>query len=294
MTSRPTDTMPFAVAFGALIAGALAMGVSPVFVRFAEVGPMTSAFWRVGLSLPLLWLWARWERQRRGGAETAPWTLPQLMAGLLFAGDLVFWHLSIMNTTIANATFLATMAPVWVVLGSSLFIGEAVNRASLLGLAFCIAGATTLVGTSYSFAPDRLVGDLYGITTSLFFGMYFLAIRAARRSAATGLIMFRSSLVTAVVLFAVAAVLEDGFLPASAVGVASLLALALIAHVGGQGLLAFALGHLSAVFSSLVIFMEALTAAVVGWLVLGEVLTPPQIAGGVAIVIGIWIARPRH
>ena len=37
-------------------------------------------------------------------------------AGLVFAGDLFFWHLSILNTTVANATFFATTAPLFVVL----------------------------------------------------------------------------------------------------------------------------------------------------------------------------------
>ena len=46
----------------ALFVGALAMGISPVFVRHAEVGPFSSAFWRVALSLPVLFLWARIER----------------------------------------------------------------------------------------------------------------------------------------------------------------------------------------------------------------------------------------
>ena len=292
MTTPPHAATPFAVAFSALVAGAVAMGVSPLFVRFAEVGPFTSAFWRVALSLPFLFMWARWEL-RKAGTETPPWSRAEIIAGLLFAGDLTFWHLAIVNTTIANATFLATMAPIWVALGSSLFIGEAVTRNSLAGLVLCVAGAVTLVGTSYSFAPDRLAGDFYGIVTSVFFGLYFLAVRAARRSSTAGLIMFRSSLVTTAVLFTVALVIENDFAPVTAYGVAALLALALLAHVGGQGLLAFALGHLSAVFSSLVIFLEAFTAALVGWLILAEALTLFQALGGAAIVVGIWIARPR-
>jgi len=45
--------------FAALVAGAVAMGVSPIFVRLADVGPFTSAFWRVTLALPLLYAWMR-------------------------------------------------------------------------------------------------------------------------------------------------------------------------------------------------------------------------------------------
>ena len=58
--------------------------------------------------------------------------------------------------------------------------------------------------------------------------------------------------------------------PPTLAGVAALLAMALVSHAGGQGLLAFALGHLPAAFSALVIFLEAVAAACFGWLILGE------------------------
>jgi drug/metabolite transporter (DMT)-like permease len=43
-----------------------------------------------------------------------------------------------------------------------------------------------------------------------------------------------------------------------------------------------------------VIFLEAIVAAIAGWIVLGEALGPAQYAGGAFILIGIWIARPRR
>ena len=76
-------------------------------------------------------------------------------------------------------------------------------------------------------------------------------------------------------------------------GVMALLALGFISHSGGQGLLSVALGSLSATFSSLVIFVEALAAAILGWLVFDEYLTIVQFAGAMLILLGIWIARPK-
>src|SRR5690606_24670549 len=102
------------LAFVALVTGAVAMAASPIFVRLADVGPFASAFWRVALALPALWIWDRLET-RPAAASSA--TVPIVLAGLFFAGDLFFWHLSILSTTVANATFFATTAPIWVVLG---------------------------------------------------------------------------------------------------------------------------------------------------------------------------------
>ena len=286
-----TTPLPFL----ALVAGAVAMGISPIFVRFAEIGPFSSAFWRVGLALPALWLWARLEGS--GADRPAPDSSARLSvaaAGLLFAGDLTFWHLAIMNTTVANATFLATLAPVWVVLGSGLFLGEIVGRKVLWGLGLCLLGAAALIGNSWSVSPEQLDGDLFGLATAFFFGAYFLAVRRARRVYGSGRTLFLSSLVTAAVLFLEAVLIEDQLWPKAPAAMAALAAMALVSHAGGQGLLAYALGHLPAAFSALVIFLEAIAAALFGWLVLSEALGPMQALGAAAIFAGIFVARPRR
>lgn len=285
-------------ALAVLVVGATAMGISPVFVRNAEVGPFASAFWRVVLALPLLYLWARASRTADSPsiADHAR-RRSVLLAGLFFAGDLLFWHVAILHTSIANATFLACLAPIWVALLSRATLEEAVSRRTLQGLGVCLPGAGLLIlssgtGTGAG-AGGHWLGDLYGIATSFFFGLYFLAVRSARRHMSAGDSTFLSSMVTAAILLVAALGAGEGFIPATWKGAGNLVALGVISHAGGQGLLAVALGILSASFSSLVIFVEAIAAAVFGWAFAGEPLSLLQVAGGLLILLGIWVARPR-
>jgi drug/metabolite transporter (DMT)-like permease len=125
------------------VAGAVAVGASPIFVRFADVGPYASAFWRTFLALPLLWAWARIET---GGRSPTTFDRPVLLAGLFFAGDLFCWHLAILGTTVANATFLATTAPIWVAFGAWLLTRETIGLRTMLGLALCLSGGAALLG----------------------------------------------------------------------------------------------------------------------------------------------------
>jgi drug/metabolite transporter (DMT)-like permease len=282
----------FPVAFAALTMGAVAMGASPVFVRFAEIGPFASAFWRVALALPLLLAWTAWSLRRRPMREMLRFSRPAWAAGLFFAGDLIFWHLAILNTTVANATLLACLAPFWVMLLSRLTIGEAPPPRAFVGLVVCLAGAALLVGSSLSLDPSRVKGDIYGLVTSFFFGLYFLAVRAGRREMASGQLLFLSSIVTACVLLVAAAIAGGPFLPVTKGGYAALFSLGIISHAGGQGLLAIALGSLTAGFSSLVIFIEAIAAAIFGWAIFSERMGILQLAGSAAILSGIWLARP--
>jgi len=278
-----------AAAFAALVGAAMAMGLSPVFVRLADVGPFASAFWRVVLALPALYAWMRL-------VEPAParrFGLPTLLAGLAFTGDLIFWHASILRTSVANATFFATTAPIWVVAFGWLLFGLRAGRGVLAGLALCLLGGAALLGQTLRLAPDHALGDAFGLATGVFFGLYFLAVEAARRRVSAARVTFEASLVTAACLLAVAVATEPVLWPRSYAGFATLLAMAWISHAGGQGLLSVALGRLPATFSSLVIFLEAMAAAGFAWLLLGEPLTAAQAAGGLLIMAGIFVARPR-
>lgn len=282
-----------ALAFAALVIGAFAMGASPIFVRLADVGPYASAFWRCALALPFLGLWAMSEPKETRAIFSTDRAV--VLSGFFFAGDLFFWHLSILATTVANATFIATMAPVWVAFGAWFVFREKLSRGNFLGLVLCLLGGTALVGQSYSFAPERLIGDGYALITSLFFGLYMLAVSNARTRLriGAGSLAFVSAAITCACMFVAAMLLETNFMPRSLNGWLTLLSLALVSQVLGQGLLAVALGKLPATFSSLVIFLEAVGAAALGWLILNEALGALQLFGGALILFGIWVARPR-
>ena len=289
--SEPPLSSKVALGFTALLFSAGAMGASGIFVRLAETGPFASAFWRVALSLPFLWAWAI---GARGGTARRPgWSMAEVAAGLLFAGDLFCWHLAVLGTSITNATLLATLAPVWIVIASAVFLGETVSRRTVAGLVLCLLGGVALVGGSWHMAAGGVMGDLWGLITSFFFAAYFLTLKVARADGrSAGLVMARSTMVTTAALLVVVLVAGESFRPQSLNGLWALAALALVSQVGGQGLLAVALGMLPAAFSSLVIFLEAVAAALLGWVVLGEPVTGPQMIGGAAILAGVFIARP--
>lgn len=275
----------------ALLLGGIIMGFSPVFVREAEVGAFASAFWRVLFALPALYLWARLEQDGPGIVHS--FRRPSIIAGLLFAGDLALWHLAILNTTMANATFMVCLSPVWVAVASPWVLGERVERRALIGLVICLIGLAMLIGSSFQVDPSRLLGDFYGLVTSFFLGFYFVAMRFGRRDLPSGKLFFGSTVVTTLTLFVVAILAGGPLVPESQDGWIALASLGLLTHAGGQGLVTFAIGTLSAMFSSLVIFVEAIAAAFFGWLLFDEAMTPLQWLGSIFILAGVWLAGPR-
>lgn len=281
-------------ALAALVIGAIAIAFSPIFVRLSEVGPTATGFYRTMLAVPPLWL--VWHFRPAGArSESTGRGLPPLglvlIPGLLFAGDLFFWHLAIQYTSVANSTLLSNFAPVIVTIGAWLVLGERITKAFLVALLVSICGAMMLVGSSFQLGGDYVFGDLLALTTACFYGAYMIAVAKLRGSHGTQELMLWSSLVSALALLPAAWLMGEGLVPPSLHGWAVLFGLAWISHALGQGLIAYALGHLPASFSSLVVLVQPVAAAFFGWLWLGEGLAPLQIAGGVVVLAGILLAR---
>jgi drug/metabolite transporter (DMT)-like permease len=260
-------------------------------VRVSEAGPTATAFWRVALAVPALWFlyWIkRKARARRYSGKS--WLL--IAAGVAFAGDLAFWHASINLTSVANSTLLANLASILVTLALWIFLRQRPTRLFLAGLAAALAGVLLLVQASLKFSDTGLIGDALGVVTAMFYAGYLLAVKALRDRGATTLhLMAVTTTITAILLFPVALITGEQFFPKTGEGWLILLGLALVSHAAGQGLIAYALAHLPAAFSSVSLLFQPVMAALFAWLLLAEPLVPLQIAGGAVVLIGIYLAR---
>ncbi|MGH8503294.1 MAG: DMT family transporter [Gammaproteobacteria bacterium] len=276
-------------ALTALLAGAVLIGLAPIFVRLADVGPTAAAFWRVALAAPVLFvLW--WPRRARHAASSArlPWLW---LAGAFFAADLAAWHQSIQLTSVANATLLANLAPLFVTGASVWLFGEKVTREFLLGLLLALCGALLLTADSLTIGRSSVLGDLLGVLTALFYAGYQLSVIRLRRVASVVEIMWWSTLATAVLLLPVTLMTGETLWPQSAHGWSILLGLALLPHVAGQGLIAYAMAHLPASFSSVSLLVQPVAAAAFAWMLLAETIGAVQALGAAVVLGGILLCR---
>jgi drug/metabolite transporter (DMT)-like permease len=275
----------------ALFAGATCIALSPIWVRVADVGPTASAFWRVALAIPLLWILFAFRSKSKKTLDKGQY-LPLFAAGCAFAGDLVFWHWSIQYTSVANSTLLANLASIFVTLAAWLLWKQRPSGLFLAGLATALLGVGLLVRASIGASPGALLGDGLGVVTALFYAWYLLSVKGLRdRGAGTLQLMAVTTTITALILLPVAVASGEMLLPEGAPGWLKLLGLAWISHAAGQGLIAYALAHLPAGFSSVGLLFQPVMAALFAWVLLGEPLVALQFAGGAVVLAGIYLAR---
>ncbi|MDX5394507.1 MAG: DMT family transporter [Caulobacteraceae bacterium] len=283
-------------ALAVLIFGAVVIGFVPILVRLSDTGSAAAGFWRLFFALPLLALLAtRSSGDGGGGLGRAPSRLA-MVAGLMFALDLGFWHYGIALTSVANATVLTNLTPVVVTAFAWIFLSQRPRMLFLAAVGLAIGGAV-MMASARGGAPGPAPGwgNAAAALTALWYAFYFLAIGAARRTEAATRVMFWSSLTGAPLLLIAALALGEPVLPASVGGWAACLGLGVL-HVAGQGAIAWALGRLPPATASVVVLIQPLVAAIAGWILFAEALGPLQALGGVITLAGValaqWSARP--
>ena len=293
-------TRPELTALLALLAGALAIGSSGIFVRVSETGSVASAFWRGALALPPLLVWALLERRATPARASRRASLVEagfFWAGALFAGDIALYHLSLARTSVGAATLEANTAPIVVTILTWALWGERPRLGFLLATLGAFAGLLLIVSPKLTAGghvwPEgqTLSGDLMALGAAWFYGAYILAVARLRGRYGTGTVMFASTLIFSALLLPVSLLLGEKLLPDTARGWLLLLGLALSAQALGQSLIAYALAHLRATFGSLGLYLQVIAAAVYAWLLLGERLRPVQLVGGAVVLGAIALAR---
>src|SRR5437870_4315389 len=200
-------------ALGALLLGATCIALSPIFVRLSEAGPTATAFWRVALAIPALWILYWLKPKARAKRYSGKWLL-LVGAAFAFAGDLAFWHTSIQLTSVANSTLLANLASIFVTLAAWIFLRQRPTRLFLTGLAAALVGVSLLVNTSLAFSATGLVGDALGVVTAIFYAGYLLAVKGLRDRGETTLhLMAVTTTISALILLPLALASGEQMLP---------------------------------------------------------------------------------
>ncbi|MGE0735238.1 MAG: DMT family transporter [Alphaproteobacteria bacterium] len=282
------------LALPALLAGGILIGLSGIWVRLSETGPIATGFYRLAVSVPVFWaVLLLFPARTDPAAPKATWREYMLLvwAGVFFTGDLATWHWGLMLTSVTNATLLANFVPIFVTLAAWLMFRQKPTRIFLVGLATTMIGAVILVGQGLSMRAETLPGDGLSLVTAMFYAAYLLTVARARAYFSTAMIMAWTAFVGSILLLPMAIFSGETVVPLTWFGWTIAIVIGLGSQVAGQGLIAFAVAHVPATFSAVALLVQPIAAAVFAWLILGEAIGINQYVGGVIILIGIVIAR---
>jgi len=266
--------------------GAMA-GFSGIMVRLSETGACATAAWRLLIAvivfLPLLRLKSN---RAPGSMRLSPIVV---IAGLFFAVDMGFYNIAIGLTAVAHATLIVNMAPIVALAAGYLLFSERFGKAKMLGLVAALTGAALMTLTR-SDGGGTLIGNGSAAIAMVGYALYLVAVKHARQAHNTLSIMVWSSIVASGALFVAAFVLGEKVMPDGAEGWIVLIALGLIAHVAGQGLVAFGMQRVPVGLASIMLLSQPVVATISAWIIFDEQMSLIEAGGAALVLAGLVIA----
>jgi len=274
-------------AFAALILANLVLAAGPWMVRLADVGPVAAGFWRLALAVPFL-AFIAWRQSR--GRPFPGWTIIAaiIIGGLFFAADLAVWHEGILLTKLANATLFGNFASFLFAIYGFFLLRRLPGPVQAIALALAAIGTALLLGSSFELSPENLTGDLLALLAGLFYTFYLIAVDRARRVMAPLPVLAVATAAGTLPILLAANLLGEQVMPGDWT---PLVLLSISSQLIGQGLLVYAMGHLSPVLVGLCFLTQPVAAAAIGWFAYDEQLSLGDGAGAILICVALVLIR---
>ena len=274
-----------------LALGATLIGFAPIFVKWSDLSPAAITFWRMLLALPLLtgfnYVINKKIFFRVKSKKTIFYTA---LASLAFTTDLTLWHYSMNITSVANATIIVNSAPIFVALLAFIFYKELPAKGFGKSFLITYVGIIGLIIFSNNYANGKIFGDLLCMIAAIFYAVYLLIISKLNKETSLNIIFYTTFFCC---LFSLVPIMinSKSFIPTSSFEWINMFLMAFLCQFGGQFLITFGIGKISASNGSIGLLMQPLTATLLAALIFSEILNLMQIVFVFITFAGIYLAR---
>lgn len=160
----------------ALLMGAIIISFSGVFVKLSDVTPTVSAFYRVFFGSVFLLGATFYKKEFRNQGWRR--NLQAAFCGLLFAFDLLTWHISIQYIGPGLATILGNCQVFILAVIGILFLKEKPGLLFIISVPFAFFGLFLLIGVdTENISEDYAKGIWFGFATACFYAAFLLTLR---------------------------------------------------------------------------------------------------------------------
>ncbi len=274
--------------YGALAVGVVAIAWSAIFVRWAQMPGVITAFYRMLIASMVLWPILLASKVRLSGQSRGTMLLASL-GGAFFAGDVALFNTAVMRTSAGSAMFLSNNVPLLVGLFTWAMTRKLPSGRYWTALAVATAGAWMIISADVRHAAAEWSADMLAVAASVCFALYLLATERLRKEIDARVLVTISATASAVTLLVVGVVTHTSFSVPSVRSLASLVAMALVRQVTGYFCLTYALGQLPATVTSVMMLATAPLTALFAFWIFGERMTLLKFVGGVLVMLGVWI-----
>lgn len=265
----------------------VAISFSAIFVKWSEAPASILSMYRMGLAslflLPIVWK----KRTEFQLITTKDW-LFLCFSGLFLALHFVLWFGSLKLTTVASSTTILALQPLISLAGGFLIFKERTTKAALVTMGSAIIGAVMIGWGDFALSGNAVLGDLLSFLSVIAVVGYLLIGQQAVRKVSHWIYsfcVFFFAMLFLVIYNTAANHVMTGY-GGREWGIFLLLAIVpTIAHLINNWLM----NYVNATTISMSILGEPVGATLLAVLLLGERLSGWQIAGGILVLLGVFL-----
>jgi drug/metabolite transporter (DMT)-like permease len=279
--------------YARVIVAVVAVSFGAILVRMAtDAPPLSVAAWRLCLAAAIL-VPAAWIHGTLRTLERRTLLL-SLCSGLALAMHFVLWITSLRYTSVASSVLFVSTHPIFVGLGSFLFLKERPDRRLALGIAAAVLGASLIGLDDLRFGASSATGDLLALGGGVMAAVYFLIGRNVRRTVHWIDYVAVTYATAGIAVLAACLAFRQPLIGFRQETYFYLALLAAGPQLLGHGTFNWALKHLPASRVSLMILGEPVGSTLLAYLFFGEALNWSKGAGAVIILLGIYATLHRE
>lgn len=271
----------------ALILGILCISIFPILIKLGYNSGLISAFYRMAIAFVILLPIVLWKKQ---------WHWPDLqmgflsaLCGVLFACDVAVWNIAIQESTATQASLLTNLSPIWVGMGTFLFLKNNPSRNFWIGTTVALLGMITIVGFHFFAALQFDRAFIFGILSGVFYAAYMLISKKVMARTNIATFMLINLFASSVFLGFINVGAGEAFYGFSLVSWIILGIQAIVCQLIAWFALNYAIKHIRTTRVSLSLLAQAFITAILAWAFLGETITLQMVFGGLVLLFGISI-----
>ncbi|MBN1348919.1 DMT family transporter [candidate division KSB1 bacterium] len=283
---KTTDRLKLAIV---LSSGLVTVSMASVLIKLCSAPSAVIAMYRLGIAaiffcvftrLKLGPSWSRFTREQRRIA---------ILSGIFLTIHFISWITSLKFTSVASSVVLVQSAPIFVALGSFLFLAERPPLLAIPGIAIVLLGGLLIGFHDFSLDENSLFGNLLAVGGAVGAAGYVLAGRKLRATVDTFQYVTVVYSISAMMLAGIVILNRLPVLGYNAHEYLLLIAIAIFPQIIGHTSFNWALKYISATAVSVILLAEPIGASILAFVILGEMVSLMKAIGGLIILCGVGL-----
>ncbi len=272
-------------AFYLVVFAALLSGTGGLFVKFMEVPPSSMAWLRMTAPTILIGLYLLY----RGKSLIRKGYKMMVAASFINSARMLFFFMAYMYTSIANAVIVLYTWPIFAVILSSIFLKEHISKKQIGLLLLSFTGILVVyAGHEFSFNNDDFKGLTSGVICAFLYACTVVIFKSGSTAFDPAETIFFQNF-SGAFIFLPFFITND---PAPrlldwALGTGQGVIIGIIMF----GSFFYGLRHIKASTASMIAYIEVISAMILGYLILGEILTINMTIGAALIVLSTLLLQ---